>query len=107
MRPELLEAPAVYMPSLAAGQEFPERRPVQMPEVWFFPLPQGSIWDEFTEQMPRFTITYNTVFNRQRFTRYLVNGKHRDDAGVHFQYMQELIELNRDERTAKLAANKS
>jgi len=54
--------------------------------------------------MPEFTITYNTLFNRQRRTRYIPASKEKDAAGVHFWYTQEVIDLNRDLRTTKLVA---
>ena len=100
----------IYLQSLAAGQRIAER-PTDSQSVrkdlWHFPLPPGEIWDEFVEQMPAFIITYCTLFDRQRATRYIPGSRTKDEAGVHFLYVQELIELNRDDRTMESPADGS
>jgi hypothetical protein len=98
---------SVFIQSLAAGQQVPEHPADSNSlrhDLWRFGLPRGEIWDEFVGQMPEFTITYNTLFNRQRRTRYIPASKEKDAAGVHFWYTQEVIDLNRDLRTTKLVA---
>lgn len=96
----------VFMPTLAAGQEYP---PAMLGEsttakrqahLWVFPMQTSPMRDQLLDQGARFKITYYTIFSRKRCSWYPVGGKSSDDTGTHLQYIQEFIELNRDERIA-------
>lgn len=86
--------------SLAVGAQF-----AASPEedrLWTFMLREGEVRQKLLSQNPEFRISYKTIYDRERTTTYRIGGRTVDQSGTHFQYTEELIDLNRDERVASL-----
>jgi hypothetical protein len=96
--------------SLASGGEFylaeaettSLAEPIRM--VRTFPVLAGPLLAEFLDgQMISIIITYRTIYNRERSTKYLLNTRASDDKGVNLTFWQEIINLNRDPRAEVLS----
>jgi hypothetical protein len=97
----------VFVDSLATGAEFPKNRQDENTPMWVFPLGHGAAARaQLLEQDPSFRVSYSTIYDRQRVTTYPVGGRTNDAAGARLQYIQEFINLNRDERISSISAIK-
>jgi hypothetical protein len=91
---------SVFVDSLASGAEFAQSAN-EDGWLWMFNVSPADR-EKFLAQDPYFKISYSTIYDRQRITRYPV-GSRMNAAIVSFQYFQEFIDLDRDERVLKLS----
>lgn len=91
----------VFLPSLAAGEEYPPSD-VRGDLLWVFRIMPSQDRDEILNGATVF-IEYLTIFERRRVTRYPVSGRSGANSNASLDYIQELIDLNRDDRVVSLS----
>lgn len=91
----------VSVGSLGSGAEFPADR--QQPFGVLWNLPMGDSPQRKALENPSFQVSYDTIYDRKRTTRYPLGSISTDNAGTHYGYTQEFIDLNRDPRIADLS----